>query len=165
MLLFSPRWLFIMPGLLLMFAGAVVGGRLLAGPAAIGSVTFDVHSLLYSALAILVGFQSLAFGVFTKIFAIGEGLLPKDPRLSRMFKYLTLEVGLVAGALLVGAGVLGTGAAIWAWGRTGFGPLDTGRTLRAVIPAGLAVTLGIQVILTSFFLSVLGLRTRTYDAT
>ena len=165
MLLYSPRWLFIMPGLLLMLAGAVVGGRLLAGPVVIGPVTFDVHSLLYSALAILVGFQSLAFGLFTKIFAIGEGLLPKDPRLSRMFKYLTLEVGLAAGALLVGAGVVGTGVAIWAWGRTGFGPLETGRTLRAVIPAGLAVTLGIQVILTSFFLSVLGLRTRTYDAT
>ncbi len=163
MLLFSPRWLFSWPGLLLMLVGAIVGGLLLRGPVALGSVTFDVHTLLYSGLAILVTIQSVAFGVFTKVFAIGEGLLPKDPRLSRAFQFVTLEVGLVAGAILATGGLVGTVAALWFWGRGGFGPLDTGRMLRAVIPAGVSMTLGVQVILTSFFLSVLGLRTRTYD--
>jgi glycosyltransferase involved in cell wall biosynthesis len=162
MLLYSPRWLFLLPGLLLIVLGAMAVARLLVGPVTFGSVTLDIHTLVYSALAILIGFQSLAFGVFTKVFAIGEGLLPQDPLLNRLFKYLTLEIGLVIGLGLVALGSIATGAALWNWSIHGFGPLDARQMLRLVVPAGLALTLGFQITLTSFFLSVLGLRTRTY---
>src|SRR4030095_455280 len=107
-LLYSPRWLFLMPGLILMIAGMIVGGVLIRGPLKIGAVTFDVHTLWYAALAVLLGFQSISFGVFTKIFAIGEGLLPSDPRLSKAFKVITLEVGLVLGTILVLIGLGGS---------------------------------------------------------
>jgi hypothetical protein len=99
---------------------------------------------------------------FTKIFAIGEGLLPPDPKLSRAFKHVTLEVGLVIGGLLFLAGLTGSFVAVLRWRALAFGPI-TGNLLRLVIPSALAVALGFQIILTSFFLSVLGLRTRVRE--
>jgi len=162
MLLYSPRWLFLFPGAAMILAGLTVGAMLMPGPLKVGSVTFDVHTMIYAAVAILVGFEAISVGVFTKIFAIGEGLLPPDPRLSRFFKFITLEVGLTVGAILLLLGVGGSLGAVWWWQQRGFGPLDKERMLRAVIPSALALALGFQIILASFFLSILGLRTRTY---
>jgi hypothetical protein len=113
--------------------------------------------LLYAAAAISIGYQSIAFGFFTKIFAIQEGLMPADPRLDKVFRYVTLEVGLAVGAALVLSGLSGTAWAISDWGAHAFGDLQPTRTLRVIIPASLALTLGFQIVLTSFFLSVLGL--------
>ena len=160
LLLYSPRWLFLYPGVALIAMGILVNAVLLPGPRKIGNVVFDVHTLLFGAMAILIGFQSVVFATFTKIFAISEGLLPEDPRLSRMFKYITLEVGLIAGVLLI---LVGTGAWVFgleSWRIRGFGPLDAERTLRIVIPGVVCFTLGFQVILSSFFLSVLGMSRR-----
>ena len=81
LMLYSPRWLFLYPGTLLMVAGLVVGLVLLQGPVFIGGLGFDAQTLLYAAAAIVLGFQAIAFGVFTKVFAISEGLLPEDPKL------------------------------------------------------------------------------------
>ena len=86
LLLYSPRWLFLYPGIALFVLGAVVSALLLPGPRMIGSVGFDVDTLLFAAMAILIGFQSIVFAMFTKVFAISEGLLPEDPRLSRLFR-------------------------------------------------------------------------------
>src|SRR5215469_7664393 len=160
LLLYSPRWLFLYPGVALMVFGTLVSAALLPGPRKIGSVVFDVHTLLFAAMSILIGFQSVIFATFTKIFAISEGLLPEDPRLSRMFRYVTLETGLVAGILLIlaGAGAWVLGLAYWR--IQAFGPLDTESTLRIVIPGVVCFTLGFQVILSSFFLSVLGMSRR-----
>jgi hypothetical protein len=119
-----------------------------------------VDTLLFAAMAILIGFQSIVFATFTKLFAISEGLLPEDPRLSRMFRYVTLEVGLTAGILLV---LAGTGAWVLGlayWRSHNFGPLDLEKTLRIVIPGFVCFTLGFQTILSSFFLSVLGMSRR-----
>jgi glycosyltransferase involved in cell wall biosynthesis len=160
MLLYSPRWLFLYPGALLILAGAIVGVWLLAGPRAIGDVTFDVDSLLYAAMAILLGFQAIAFATFTKVFAISEGLLPEDPRLTWLFRFITLEVGLIVGGLLMAIGLVATLYAVRVWGVHHFGALDPAQMLRVVIPAALSLTLGFQVVLSSFFLSVLGLRRR-----
>jgi glycosyltransferase involved in cell wall biosynthesis len=165
MLLYSPRWLFVIPGLLLMVAGLVLGCMLLFGPLRIGTANFDVGTIVYAAVAVLVGFQSVSFGVMTKTFGIGEGLLPKDPRFMSLYRWFSLEGGLVLGGLLLLGGLIGSAAAVGYWSSMGFGPLDARQLLRAVIPCGLALALGSQIILTSFFLSVLGLRTRTYDAT
>ena len=160
LLLYSPRWLFLYPGIGLVALGIIVSALLMPGPRSIGKIVFDVHTLLFAAMAILIGFQSVVFATFTKIFAISEGLLPEDPRLTRMFRYVTLEVGLIAGVLLI---LLGTGAwvlGLEAWRIQEFGPLDPEKTLRIVIPGIVFFTLGFQVVLSSFFLSVLGMSRR-----
>ncbi len=160
LLLYSPRWLFLYPGIGLVALGMVVSALLLPGPRSIGKVVFDVHTLLFAAMAILIGFQSVVFAMLTKIFAISEGLLPEDPRLTRMFRYLTLEVGLIVGALLIFAGAGAWVLGLEAWRIQEFGPLDSEKTLRIVIPGIVFFTLGFQVVLSSFFLSVLGMSRR-----
>jgi glycosyltransferase involved in cell wall biosynthesis len=157
-LLYSPRWLFLYPGLALMAVGGVVAVWLLPEPRRVGNVVFDVHTLLYAAIAVLLGFQSVAFAVFTKVFAISEGLHPPDPLLDRMFRYITLEVGLLSGAVLAVTGLGISTYALRFWETQHFGPLDMSRTFRLVIPAALSLTLGVQAIFSSFFLSVLGMR-------
>jgi len=160
LLLYSPRWLFLYPGIVLFVLGTAVSALLIPGPRIIGNVQFDINTLLFAAMAILIGFQSVVFAAFTKIFAISEGLLPEDPRLSRMFQYITLEVGLVVGILLVLAGTGAWGLGLEYWRSNHFGPLDPEKTLRIVIPGAVSFTLGFQVILSSFFLSVLGMARR-----
>jgi glycosyltransferase involved in cell wall biosynthesis len=160
LLLYSPRWLFLYPGALLILAGTLVGLWLLAGPRSMGNIILDVHTLLYAAMAILMGFQAIAFATFTKVFAISEGLLPEDPRLNRLFCFITLEVGLVVGGVLMATGLGATLYAVGVWGEGHFGALDPTQMLRVVIPAVLLLTLGFEMILSSFFLSVLGMRRR-----
>ena len=157
LLLYSPRWLFLYPGVLLMLSGLIIGLWLFLSPRVIGGVTFDVHTLLYAALAIVIGFQSIIFALFTKIFAVNERLLPEDPRLGRLFRYVNLEVGLIVGSVLLLVGLSGSVYALSAWSSHSFGPLEPSETLRMVIPAVTCITLGFQIVLSSFFLSVLGL--------
>jgi len=157
LLLYSPRWLFLYPGAALMLVGFLAGLWLLPGPRHVGSVTLDVHTLLYAAVAVLLGFQAIAFAVFTKIFAITERLLPEDPRLTRLLRIVTLEVGLVVGGMLVIAGLGGSFYAVGSWSAHHFGPLDASITLRLIIPSVVCLTLGFQIVLASFFLSVLGM--------
>ncbi len=144
--------------MLLIFVGLAGTLWLLPGPQRIGHVVLDVHTLLYTLMSILLGFQALAFATFTKVFAISEGLLPEDPRLTKVFRYVKLETGLFAGAVLVLLGVAGTLLAVSDWRAQQFGQLDPSQMLRLVSPAVVALTLGVEVILSSFFLSVLGMK-------
>ena len=160
LLLYSPRWLFLYPGIALFALGIVLSAVLLPGPRRIGNIVFDIHTLLFAAMAILIGFQSVVFATFTKVFAISEGLLPEDPRLTRMFRYITLEVGLIVGVLLILAGAGAWVLGLEYWRIRQFGPLDPEKTLRIVIPGVVCFTLGFQVVLSSFFLSVLGMSRR-----
>jgi hypothetical protein len=161
LLLYSPRWLFLYPGVVLMVIGTLFLLWLLPGERAVGSVRLDVHTLVYAAAAVVLGYQSVIFAVFTKTFAISEGLLPEDPRLTRLYRYVTLETGIVAGIALVIVGLVLAAAAIGIWETQGFGPIvDVPRTLRVVIVSSLAITLGVQTFFASFFLSVLGLGRR-----
>jgi len=160
LLLYSPRWLFLYPGGLLMLLSLATMLWLLPGPKVIGGVTFDVHTLLYASVAMVIGFQSILFAVFTKVFAISEGLLPKDKRLEQAFRYVTLEVGLVVAIFLILAGLGGSAYAYWFWDRLSFGNLNPAHTMRIVIPAVTFLTLGCQTLFSSFFLSILGLRRR-----
>jgi len=158
MLLYSPRWLFLYPGILLMIVGALACLWLLPGPRKIAGVTFDVHTLLYAAMAVLLGFQAVVFAVFTKVYTIAEGLLPPDSRLEKMFNIIKLETGLAVGIALMICGIAGSGYAFISWQQTSFGPLEPSVTLRAIIPSLLALVLGCQTVFASFFLSVLGLK-------
>lgn len=160
MVLHSPRWLFLYPGSLLILLGLAGCAWLLPGPRIVYGIEFDVHTLLYAFVGVLLGFQFVSFAVFTKVFAISEGLLPEDPRLNRVFHYITLEVGLAAGALLVAIGIGGSIFAVSGWAKQSFGALDAGHMLRIVMPSVFSLTLGVQIICESFFLSILGLRRR-----
>ena len=157
MLLFSPRWLFLYPGLALFSSGAVVGALLETGPKQIGPATFDIHTLLLAAFSCLIGYQLVVFAVFTKVFAMQQGFHPPNPGYTEMFRYMKLETGLAIGGLMLLAGVAGAVVAVWSWGAVGFGALDPRVTMREVIPAALLLTLGVQTIFASFFLSILGI--------
>lgn len=160
MLVYSPRWLFLYPGAILMLVGGLTGIWLLPGPRTIGRVTFDVHTLLYSAMATLIGFQAVLFAVCTKVFGMTEGLLPEDPQLMRWLRKIHLETGLVVGGMLMVVGLAVSLGAVGYWGARHFGPLDPFKTLRLVIPGVVCLTLGFQIVLSSFFLSVLGMARR-----
>jgi glycosyltransferase involved in cell wall biosynthesis len=160
MLLFSPRWLFLYPGLALMLAGTGAMGLLLGGPLRLGGVAFDVHTMLFAAFAVLIGFQAVSFAVLGKFFAIRAGLRAPEERFHRFIEAASLEAGLIVGALLALAGLALSAGAVWLWGRHGFGDLSPQAMLRIVIPGALALTLGCQIALTSLFLGVLRLDTR-----
>jgi glycosyltransferase involved in cell wall biosynthesis len=160
LLMYSPRWLFFYPGIILMLLGLVGCALLLPGTLVFHGVGFDVHTLLYAFAAVMLGFQLIAFATFTKVFAITEGLLPEDPRMNRIFRWVTLETGLIVGGLLILLGVGGSIFAVSDWAKERFGALDTQHTLRIVMPAVFALTMGVQITFSSFFLSILGLRRR-----
>src|ERR1700757_3200183 len=157
LLMYSPRWLFLFPGIASIVVGVATCIWLMPGPRRIGNVGFDFHTLAYGFGAILVGFQLLAFAVFTKVFATLEGLLPEDPRLNRMFEYIKLETGLLVGVLCVALGVAGSILALSTWARHSFGPITSANLLRLVMLSVFALILGPQIIFSSFFLSILGL--------
>jgi hypothetical protein len=161
MLLYSPRWLFLYPGLTVLAVGLVFFVRLLFGPFRIGPVNLDVDTLRYASATILIGFQSVLFWVYSQAFAVSEGLLGANPTLLiRIGRRLTLETGLLVGAGLVLLGVAGGVAGLVLWSRHSFGNMDTGALLRLVDPSALAMILGVQIILSSFFLSLLLMKKR-----
>lgn len=160
MLLYSPRWLFLYPGVLLMLLGVFLTAWLLPGPKAFGAAKLDVNTLAYAGMFIFIGYQAITFAVFTKVFAITEGLLPQDDRFNRIFRYVTLETGLVVGGFFMVLGLVVSIVAVEYWKRMGFGPVDPAKTLRLVTPGVVCLTLGFQTILSSFFLSILGMARR-----
>lgn len=160
LLMYSPRWLFLYPGLALMAAGVLLGLWLLPQPRPIAGVVFDFHTLFYAGLAVVIGYQSVIFAISTLLFVSSEGLMPEDRDLNQALARVSLETGLLAGLLLVLLGAAGTIWAVADWGLQAFGPLEPGRMMRLLIPSGTALVIGCQTIFASFFLSILGLRRR-----
>jgi hypothetical protein len=160
MLLYSPSWLFLYPGLLLMFIGSVFGGILVAGPVTLYGITFDVHTMVYMAVAVLIGFQSVLFYCKSKIFAVNQGLLPESPNFQKIFHYFNLEGGLIASVVLMTGGIAGTLCSLEEWKDTHYGHLQTSHVMRIVIPSILSLLLGVQVFFSSFFFSILGLKNK-----
>jgi len=158
LLLFSPRWLFLYPGVAMLISGVLAMAWLLPHSRRIGGVTLDIHTLLYAALAVVTGIQSIQFWLFAKLYGMREGIVPPDPKFHRMIRVLTLEVGLIAGALLLLLGLALSVLALTQWGVSAFGPLSPDTTMRLVIPAGAAILLAFQIAYGAFFLSVLEIR-------
>jgi hypothetical protein len=153
-LMYSPRWLFLAPGLGLMLAGAV--GYALALPgASVAGVTFDAHTLLVASLSAVLGFQLLQFAVFAKTFAISEGLMPEGRLMAIFRRAVNLERGLIAGSATFLGGVGLLGLALNQWRVAGFGSLDYAHTMRAVIPGVTLAAIGFQTVFSSFFISIL----------
>ena len=158
LLLYSPRWLFLVPGVVLMAAGAAGGVALTMGPVAVGDVTFDVDSLVAAAAAVVVGYQAVLFALLTKIYAIEEGFLPPDRRVERFVTTITLERGLAIGAVIGLLGFSGLLASLVHWNLQDFGELDPRRSLRMVVPSAVALVVSCQTVFASLFASVLGIR-------
>jgi len=160
LLMYSPRWLFLFPGLALMLGGFALMAWLLPAERPLGHINLGVDTLAYAAAAVLLGFQLVFFGVAAKVFAITEGLLPEDESFQRWFRFVNLETGLIAGVLLV---LIGLGIAISSvsdWAHTGYGPLPPVQMMRHTLPAMMCLMLGTEVCFASFFLSLLGLKRR-----
>jgi glycosyltransferase involved in cell wall biosynthesis len=157
LLLYSPRWLFFYPGMVLLLAGLLTAPWLLTGPRRVGPVVLDVHALLYATLAILTGFQAVLFAFFTKVFGVTEGLLPEDPRLTRAFRIFNLEKGLLAGGVLLLSGLIVASYPLYVWNRAGFGHMDPVVLVRLLAAVIILITLGVEIICSSFFLSILGI--------
>ena len=155
-LMCSPKWLFFLPGILLLLLGVFFGA--LAFPnVKIGPATFDAHTLLFASLFLILGYQAVVFAIMTKAFAVSEGILPKDIRLLRFFSIATLERGLLLGALAMILGLSMLGISVFNWSEVGFGVLDYSKTMRWVIPGATLTALGFQTILFSFFISMMGI--------
>jgi len=155
-LMYSPRWLFMLPGSALVLAGVIAYGLAMPAVTLLGA-TFDAHTLLFGSVFILCGYQSILFAVFTKVFGMRAGLMPDDPRMNRLFRHITLETGLVVSvlALLFGGGLLGL--AVLKWKMRDFGVLEYPETMRLVIPGATLTALGFQTLFSSFFISILGM--------
>jgi glycosyltransferase involved in cell wall biosynthesis len=158
LLLYSPRWLFIVPGIVFLGLGLALNAVLFFGPIRVGQTVFDVHMMVLGALLALLGFQILSVGAFATTFALTEQLLPPDAGFETLFKRFTLERGLAAGALTAASGLAFLIGLLVTWYRTGFGPLDLDRTLRPAIIGMILMVLGVQTIFGSFFMSTLGLK-------
>ena len=161
MLLFSPRWLFLAPGIFLSAAGVFFAAALSLNDIKIGGISLDVGTLAVASMTAIIGFQLVAFAFFTKVFAIAEGLLPDDPKFSRAFKFFTLEKGIVFGLLVLLAGFGLLARSVWIWREAHYGDLPPADNLRRLIPAVTLIVLGVQTIFSSFFMSALGLKTAT----
>jgi glycosyltransferase involved in cell wall biosynthesis len=161
MLLFSPNWLFLYPGLLLMIVGVMLGAKLLASPVDISGVRLSVDTLIYSVTMIEIGFQAVLFALLSRAYAVQEGLFPRPARPTLFDRLFKLERGLILGSILVLAGF---GLFLYAfsiWENARFGALDVEMVTPIVIGSSISFSLGIEVILSSFFLSMLKLNVRT----
>lgn len=158
LLLYCPRWLFLVPGLALFAASLLAMALLLPGPLAVGPVVLDVHTLLVANAGLSIGLQLVLFFLLAKQFAANAGLVPPGWRFGVVRRAISLEGALIAGALLVLAGLGGIAAAAGVWGTAGFGDLDYQATMRLVIPAVGAVTIGLQVLFFGFMSSLLDLQ-------
>jgi glycosyltransferase involved in cell wall biosynthesis len=158
LLLFSPRWLFLYPGLALLGLGIALMGALYFAPLHFLGVGLDIHSMLYASAAALLGLQLCLFALFARVAAQSAGLLPPQPALEKLLAAVTLERGLLAGLCMVLAGVLWSAAAVWQWRAAGFGALDPRVVMRDTIPATGLMVGGMELVLAAFLLSVLRLR-------
>ena len=160
MLLYAPNWLFILPGGLLMATGLFLTCWLLPGPRTLANhVVLDVHTMIFGVIFTLMGAQILAIGAFAKIFSYAERFDRNTVSLKRMLKRVTFESGLMLGGALFLAGLAGCAYITWQWAASGFGPLQQ---VREVLFWSMWLFLGVQIIFSSFFLSMLGISRGTY---
>jgi glycosyltransferase involved in cell wall biosynthesis len=158
LLLFSPTWLFFFPGLVLLAAGLGLGAAVATGPLRIGGVSFDVDTLVACGAMVDIGFQAVLFWLFTQVYAGAEGFLPTEPRVQTLLGKLSLEKGLLAGAAVGLAGLVGLVFSLTYWQGHSFGHLNYEHALRLMVPSVTALVLSCQIILGTFFLSILSIK-------
>ncbi|MBL8062521.1 MAG: glycosyltransferase family 2 protein [Anaerolineales bacterium] len=158
LLIYSPTWLFLYPGLLLFVLGSLLSLILFFGPVDLGFRYIDFHTFIASGTLMFLGISMISFGAITRVFAYGNGLLPVMPRFFKLFQFINLEKGLLAGTIL---GLIGIYLILQALSLSNnFAQIGFSSSVRLVFGGSLAIMTGGQVILTSFVLSMLGLKTR-----
>jgi glycosyltransferase involved in cell wall biosynthesis len=156
LLIYSPRWLFLYPGIFLMALGLILGLFIMQGPLGLFQhVYFDTNTLLYAGAFTIIGFQAVTFGVFTRTYAVEAGFLPAKDSLERIIEKFSVEMGLIIGLIVFLAGLGGTFYSLYVWEQSHFGQLDYPKILRVVIPSVVSIIIGLQTVLSSFFLGVL----------
>ena len=165
LLLYSPRWLFLYPGLLLTVVGLVMTSALIRGPIVVGGYGLDVGAMLYGVAATVVGYQAAIFAVLSKVYAAHEGFLPAGAWFHRFQERLNLERLIVLGLLVLLVGVVWTVVSLLDWQGQGFGALKARDSVRAVAPAMLGLILGSQTVMAGLFLSLLRIRVIHPDTT
>ena len=163
LLLFSPRWLFLYPGLTVFLLGLLAMAWLLPAQRQFMGASLDIHSLLYASLGVVLGFQTVFFWVFAKIYGMRERIVPRDESFIRLLTLLTLERGLVAGLIMILGGAALSVLAIGGWIGSDFGPLSPSQTMRVAIPATTLLMLGVQAVYATFFMSFLGIKSNLRD--
>lgn len=158
LLMYAPRWLFLYPGLGLVALGLLAFGLVLPGPLQVGPLRLDVHTLVVGMAGIVVGTQILLFFLLAKQYAIGAGLLQRGPNFAAFQRIVSLERGVTAGLLVTGLGVAGVIAAVVIWGRNAFGTLDYTHMMRLIVPSVTLISVGVQLIMGAFLLSILDLK-------
>lgn len=157
LLLYSPKWLFLIPGITLMLLGLVFFIAIVRGPVQLMNVYFDTNTLLYAGAFIVIGYQAVSFAIFTRYYAIEQGFLPSNKALTKAYHFFSLETGLIIGVLITLFGFIGSVYSLYLWDQQDFGQLNYPSILRVVIPSVIAIMIGLQTVFTSFFLSILGL--------
>ncbi len=157
-LLYSPKWLFYIPGRILILLGIIGYILALPGVTLMGRIHFDVHTLLFSSFLITCGYQAILFAILTKTFAVNEKMVPEDKRLIRLYQFLDLEKGLLFSLLALLVGLILLGFVVNEWRLVNFGDLDYGLSLRITIIGVTLASLGFESFLFSFFASILGVQ-------
>ena len=138
--------------------GLIIGGATVVGPITIGDVTFDVDTLVAAGGMVVIGFQSVLFWLFTRVYASSEGFLPESPSAAKVLARLSLERVLILGGIIGLAGLVGLISSLTSWQAHAFGQLDYEHALRVMVPSVIALMLSCQAILACFFLSILDIR-------
>lgn len=157
MLLFSPRWLLLYPGLVMLVIGAGFFARLMLGPITLQGVNFDLNTLEMASLLVQFGYQMVLLAGFVRIFAYTRGFLPPNHILSSAFSFFTLEKGLLSGLAILLAGFGLISLTLLDWATAGFGNLDPLANTRPVIAGRTLVSLGLQTLIFSLVFSYLGI--------
>lgn len=163
LLLYSPRWLFLYPGIALTVVGGGLGTWLMVKPIRIGSIGLDVGAMTYAFGAAYIGVQAVSFAVLTRTYAQHSGLLPQQSRLADLHRRVTLERGLVIAVALVLIGIVATVVSVLRWQQADFGKLNPAQQIRTVTPAVVGLVLGAQVAMSSVFVSMMQLQRKGTD--
>lgn len=154
LLMYSPKWLFLLPGLLLMICGTIISIIIFEGSVNINNTIIDIHTLLFASLSVIIGFQLILFYLLSKLIAIKKELLPYSRKISNIYRYITLERGILLGIILFIIGFSFSLYTFYLWYLLGIIDLDPSQTMRFVIPGATLMTLGTELILYSFFISI-----------
>lgn len=158
LLLHSPNWLFLYPGMIFCVVGLIMTVALMFGPVQIGSVAFDIHTMLYGSAMVMIGANMIFFSLFTRIYAMRTNFIPTKESVATKLANVTTENGAVAGVLLTLAGIIMTIAAFVIWKDTSFGNLNPQEMMRMTIPALTLMVVGIEMIFASFFIGILNIK-------
>lgn len=161
LLMFSPNWLFLFPGVVITLFSAIFVLIVILKPFEIGGITFDIHTSIILAFILIIGVQLIFFHFFVKIYSVVSGLIPETKNFNKLFDYFNLERGLVLGALLSITGLVLMGLNFYNWGSLGFGDLDPVVFVRKVLLSVIPFTLGIQIMIFSFMFSIIGIKRKT----